>query len=150
MWKRLIDHKLPTHEHISLISAILDRNEIGVVLSLCGDDAQAFINVIDEVFPILFHLRRIGPLTLTQSLKLPDLTPKLRRKCVSTLCRMCGQLALLPQSLQIPLCYDQSDAPLYRGGYADVWKGDHQGSKVAVKVLRVYSRDDFGRIVKVY
>ena len=40
--------------------------------------------------------------------------------------------------MQIPLCYDQSDIALYSGGFADVWMGEYQGRKVAVKVLRVY------------
>ena len=38
---------------------------------------------------------------------------------------------------------------MYRGGYADVWKGEHQGLHVAVKVLRVYSTSDFEKITSV-
>ena len=38
---------------------------------------------------------------------------------------------------------------MYRGGYADVWKGEHQGLHVAVKVLRVYSTSDFEEITSV-
>lgn len=39
-------------ERISLITAILsDNNEIEAVRSLRGDDAQAFIDVVDEVPP---------------------------------------------------------------------------------------------------
>ena len=51
--------------------------------------------------------------------------------------------------LQIPLSYNRSDTPLYRGGYADVWKGEHQGCHVAVKVLRVYSTSDFDKVTTV-
>ena len=51
--------------------------------------------------------------------------------------------------MQIPLHYDKSDAPLYHGGYADVWKGESQGHQVAVKVLRVYSTSDFEKITNV-
>lgn len=43
---------------------------------------------------------------------------------------------MVPSSLQIPVPYDQSEVPLYSGGYADVWIGEHLGSKVAVKVLK--------------
>ena len=68
---------------------------------------------------------------------------------MAVLCRICGSLGLLPMSLQIPLRYDRSDTPLYRGGYADVWKGEHQGFHVAVKVLRVYSTSDYDKITKV-
>ena len=60
--------------------------------------------------------------------------------------RICGRQALLPRSLQIPFSYDRLGIPLYRGGYADVWKGEHQGCHVAIKVLRVYSTSDFDKI----
>ena len=35
------------------------------------------------------------------------------------------------------------------GGFADVWKGRHQGQDVAAKVLRVYIKDGFMVIKKV-
>ena len=62
---------------------------------------------------------------------------------------MCGNQALLPKSLQIPLCYNRLDTPLYHGGFADVWKGEHNGCGVAVKVLRVYSTGDLGKTISV-
>ena len=66
-WKHLISRPPTTRECIPLITAIFsDKNEIGVVQSLCGDDAQAFIDVIDEV-SVLFHLRRTGPLIQTET-----------------------------------------------------------------------------------
>ena len=80
---------------------------------------------------------------------LDSLTPRLRKKCLNALYKVCGRQALLPRSLQIPPRYDRSVAPLYRGGYADVWMGEHQGRKVAVKVLRVYSTSNLGKIVNV-
>jgi len=39
--------------------------------------------------------------------------------------------------------------PLCHGGYADVWKGEHQGREVAVKVLKVYLTSDFDEITRV-
>jgi len=74
----------------------------------------------------------------------------MKRKCLSILCKICGRHALLPSPFKIPLCFDQSNGyPLYRGGYADVWMGEHQGCKVAVKVLRVYSTSDFNEVTSV-
>jgi len=50
MWKRLTSRELTTRERISLITTIFSNdNEIGVVQSLRGGDAQAFIDVADEV-----------------------------------------------------------------------------------------------------
>jgi len=68
---------------------------------------------------------------------------------LNALCRICGRQASLPRSLQIPLSYDRSNNPLYRGGYTDLWKGEYQGLDVAVKVLRVYSTSDFDKITSV-
>ena len=68
---------------------------------------------------------------------------------MTALYKICGSQGLFPKSLQIPLCYERSDAPLYRGGYADVWKGKYQDFHVAVKVLRIYSTSDFDKIMKV-
>jgi len=49
-WKRLIGHTLATHERISLIATIFsDPNQVEMVGQLSGDDAQSFINTIDEV-----------------------------------------------------------------------------------------------------
>lgn len=84
-----------------------------------------------------------------QALDLPDLPPRLRAKCLSALCRICGRQVLLPRSVHIPLCYNRSDTPLYHGGFADVWKGEHHGLHVAVKVLRVYTTSDLGKIANV-
>lgn len=68
---------------------------------------------------------------------------------MTALCWICSRHALLPKSLHIPFCYDRLDTPLYCGGFADVWKGEHQGRHVAVKVLRVYSTSDFGKVASV-
>lgn len=80
---------------------------------------------------------------------LDHLEPKLRKKSLTALCRLCGRQALLPRSIQIPLCYDRSgDAP-HSGGYADVWMGEHQGCKVAVKVLKIYITSNLDQITTV-
>ena len=74
----------------------------------------------------------------------------MKRKCLNILCKICGRHALLPSPFQIPLCFDRSkDRARYRGGYADVWMGKHQGCEVAVKVLRVYSASDLNKIISV-
>ena len=41
------------------------------------------------------------------------------------------------------------DAPLYHGGFAEVWKGEHQGREVAVKVLKVYMTSNLVKITRV-
>ena len=163
--KRLIDRGFLPHELLPLIQeTIMNEDEIKVMIdSLYGDNAQTFVDVVHEVrrrfffvsvtqsdptcHPVLFTFELPPP--TAQALGYPDLLPSLRRKCVSTLCRICGRQALLPKSLQIPICYNRSEIPCYRGGYADVWMGNHQGLRVAAKVLRIYSTSDFERVTRV-
>ena len=45
--------------------------------------------------------------------------------------------------------YDRTGRALYRGGFADVWKGKHGDRDVAIKVLRTYSDSDLAKIVGV-
>ena len=164
-WKRLITRAFLPHEVTSLIELILrSEGEVKMIGNLCGDDAQTFIEVIHEVpsplppFPrhglITFVHRFISPpsnfhFPIDQALDLPDLLPRLRKRCLRVLCRICGRRALLPRSLQIPLTYDRLGTPQYRGGYADVWKVEHQGRHVAAKVLRVYSTTDLSKVTTV-
>ena len=65
------------------------------------------------------------------------------------LCKICGHHALIPRSIQIPLCYNRTGAPRYQGGFAEVWKGEHEGVEVAVKVLKVFMTSDLTKIMRV-
>ena len=80
---------------------------------------------------------------------LDRVAPWLRRKCLSTLCKACGNHALLPRSVQISLRYNRADAPRYQGGFGEVWKAEHEGRDVAVKVLKVYMTSDLVKITRV-
>ena len=62
---------------------------------------------------------------------------------------ICGRDSLLPRSMKISIGYDRLEPPQSPGGFADVWKGSHDGRDVAAKVLRVYSTSDFEKIRKV-
>ena len=56
-WKQLIDHPLSTDERIFLLTSTLTNpDEVEIVGRLRGNDAQAFIDVIDEVTFHIFHL----------------------------------------------------------------------------------------------
>ena len=73
----------------------------------------------------------------------------LQKRCLGALRKICGRSGLVPRSIEIPPCYNRSDEPLYQGGYADVWKGKHNGCDVAVKGLRVFAGSDSGKIMRV-
>ena len=80
---------------------------------------------------------------------IPELSPQIRKKCLKSLYRTCGRHALLPRALKIPVCYDRTGTAMYRGGFADVWKGEHCGRDVAVKVVRTYSNIGLKKIIGV-
>ena len=80
---------------------------------------------------------------------LDRVAPLLRRKCLRALCKVCSNHALLPRSVQISLRYNRTDAPRYRGGFGEVWKVEHEGRDVAVKVLKVYVTSDLIKITRV-
>jgi len=53
-WKRLVDCSHTTDKRISLIADVFsDPDETEVIMDLRGDDAQSFIDVVDEVPPVL-------------------------------------------------------------------------------------------------
>ena len=53
-WKRSINRLIATDKRISLITAIFsDRYVAEAVKRQCEDDAQAFVDVVDEVLPAL-------------------------------------------------------------------------------------------------
>lgn len=79
----------------------------------------------------------------------PDLPPRARKNCLKLLYRTCGDHALVPTTLKVPISYDRTTDALYRGGFADVWKGEHCGRDVAVKVIRTYSNADLKKIIGV-
>ena len=56
--------------------------------------------------------------------------------------KICGRQALVPRSLEIPLCYNPNEKQACYGGFANMWQGQYCGKKVAAKVLRLRPTDD--------
>jgi len=66
-WKRLICHPPTTQERISLIAAILsNKDEVEMARRLCGEDAQAPVDVIYEARSRYLSSAESGLLTSTQ------------------------------------------------------------------------------------
>ena len=70
-------------------------------------------------------------------------------RCFRALYKVCSDKAIVPNSLRIPLCYDRRGFPLYCGGFADVWKGKHNGQDVAVKAIRAPSPEGLRKVTGV-
>ena len=55
-FERLISNTLPTRDRIPLITSIFsDHDQVEILGNLCGDNAQSFIDVIDEVSARILH-----------------------------------------------------------------------------------------------
>jgi hypothetical protein len=80
---------------------------------------------------------------------LESLAPEIHRRCLFALYRLCSRDALVPKSSEFSLPCNLKDRPLYRGEFADVWKGFHDGKEAAVEVLRVGLSDDLGKAKRV-
>ena len=152
---RLIKQEFVPDELPSLIEAVFACKDVGdTIRCLPRDDAQTFIDVIDEArhTPSLSRVLSLKSTFTTffcQALDRPDLSPSARKRCLRPLYRTCGRHALLPRVSRIPICYDRTSIALYRGGYADVWKGEYCGRVVAVNVIRTYSNSDLQEIIGV-
>jgi len=143
--RRLVSRTVPHDELSSLIETIvLNVKAADIVGCLPKSDAQTFIDVTDEAchqaIPSLRNLF-IDPFDFGQALNTLNFAPRIRRKCVKSLYKMCAGHTLLPRSLHFELPENQADAETRRGGFADVLKCEYRGRDVAVKALRVYDNN---------
>ena len=142
----------PDELHFLVEAVFSSTDEVDLVRSLRGEDAQVFIEVIDEVCSPL-AIAKSGQLNIhfvDQALDSLKLSMQIRKKGLKAVYKMCGRNKILPKSLQVPLCYDRQGFPLYAGGFADVWKGEHRGRDVAVKVIRTPSCMDLQDSRKIF
>ena len=152
---RLIQRVFSLSDRSSLIESVFSTKDgSNMVRDLGEDDAQSFIDVIDEVPSTLACSERfIGTdacaLCLQALMDAPDLPPLIRKKCLKSLYRTCGRHAFLPTAMKTLVQYDRMGSALYRGGFADVWKGKHCGREVAVKVIRTYTSGDLQKVIGV-
>ena len=147
---RLVRRAFALGELPSLIEVIFSsQDESDAIHRLLGDDTQAFIDVIDEARSASARHRepRLIERSVHQALDRPELSPQARGGCLKLVRKMCGRHALLPTSMKTPVPFEQTGNALCRGGFADVWKGEHCGRDVAVKVLRTYSGGDLRKVL---
>jgi hypothetical protein len=78
------------------------------------------------------------------------MNPKLHKKCVLALRKICGSVGTLPTSHMLGDGLQKTDNhPLTGGAYADVWRGTYNDKKVAIKSFRIYASGDLVEAKKV-
>jgi len=68
-----------------------------------------------------------------------------RLKLLNELCKTCSRHRVIPKSMNIPDCSEDS-VEVESGGFADVSQGTHEGRRVAIKVVRTYVTSDLDLI----
>jgi len=68
-----------------------------------------------------------------------------RLKLLNELCKTCSRHRVIPKSIHIPDCL-QDSVEVEWGGFADVSQGTYEGRRVAIKVGRAYVTSDLDLI----
>ena len=68
-----------------------------------------------------------------------------RLKLLNELCKTCSRHRVIPTSMLIPDCSEDS-MEVESGGFVDVSRGTYEGRLVAIKVVRVYVISDLDAI----
>ena len=85
-----------------------------------------------------------------QAFEAPNMSLDLRRRSVRILRRVCGLQTILPRSCILSdNVSKEGDIAFASGGFADVWKGRHNGNPVCIKAFRAYTADNLTKIKKV-
>ena len=88
-------------------------------------------------------------LTIRQLLTLPHLDEKVSRRSLRLLYKICKACGILPASYVVQPELIHVGEFGWSGGFADVSKGEHQGRPVAIKHLKIGTKDEFDKIFKV-
>jgi len=121
--RRLASCTVPRDELPSLIETIVSNMKAAdIVKCLRESDARTFVDVTDEAFhkaiPSLRNLF-VDLFDPGQASDTPDFAPRIRRKRMKSLYKMCVGHALLPRSLHCELLENPIGVVMYRGGFAD-------------------------------
>ena len=72
-----------------------------------------------------------------------------RHKLLNSLCKTCSRRQMIPRSMHMDNCLNGELIKEYEGGFAKVFRGEHKGRAVAIKILRLYMNGDRDKCFKV-
>ena len=72
-----------------------------------------------------------------------------RHKLLNILCKMCSRQQKIPRSMHMVNCLQGELIEERNGGYATVFRGEHKGRAVAIKILRLYLNSDLDKCFRV-
>ena len=125
-------------------------SKIAAARNLRGEEAQALIDLIDQVSDVRFqHDGARGTELGVQALGLPELVGNLRKQCLHLLYKVCKACELLPTSYVLRQAFMRVGKVRCCSGFADVSEGEYLGRRVAIKHLRFGTEDAFNKVFKV-
>ena len=128
---------------------LASQENVNTALSLQGEDALTLIDILDQVS----RPARLGAphlITPAQAFDAPNMSLDLRRRSVRILRRLCGSQNILPRSCILSEnILKEGDIAFASGGFADVWKGRHNGNLVCIKAFRAYTAENLSKIKQV-
>jgi len=154
LWQEFISLEVISTSLVPTLKALLrSQEDIKAIYKLTGLEAQEVVDSLNRVCNCVATLS-FGRLTdvcgtTMQVIDSPQLTEPLRKGTLHVLCRLCGLSQLLPIECVLGHELIETGIQIGRGGFADVWQGTYRGTKVAIKQLHVYEKEDFTKIYKV-
>lgn len=113
----------------ALTKMLASQESVNTALSLQGEDALTLVDILDQAF------------------EAPNMPLDLRRRSVRILRRLCGLQIILPRSCILSdNISKEGDIAFASGGFADVWRGRHNGNVVCVKAFRAYTAENLAKI----
>ena len=144
---RHLDRSSPDF-HDQLVNILYGEEYKQLVPFLAGEDLVWVVEYLDEARCHINHSRL--SLKLAQALDILDPASAGFRKCLRELRHICGVKMILPTSYANPSSLIEiNHQPVASGGSCDLYEGTLNGSKVSVKLVRVYSKDGPGTAIQV-
>jgi hypothetical protein len=79
-----------------------------------------------------------------------DLDTLPHREIANAINELTERSGLYPASVVLRGVEKSSAAPVAGGSFSDIWKGEVEGQKVAIKVMRIFDKDDANLLHEVY
>ena len=119
------------------------------VPSLSPAEARDLVEILDKV--------RLHPQIPVPRAKMPGdqvvssttVNPSLKNRCFKVLRRASPSHAVLPKSHYLDGVTLSDTIPYASGGFADIWKGQHNGNQMCVKAFRTQTAENLARIKRV-
>ncbi|KAK1227026.1 Rho guanine nucleotide exchange factor [Marasmius sp. AFHP31] len=116
-----------------LQTVIQDQSELRRLMELTGDDAQAWLDKMQQL------------------VDRPATSPQLRSSVFTVMLRLSKNSGLHPHCLSIQNVTKLGEYPVASGGFGDVWKGAiGESQHVCLKIVKLYLGSDVEKLSKEY